>query len=107
MRITHILVGAAGALLLGTLLLLSILADRNPQFDTATRLLLIVGGVQLVRFVRRGQIIAGLRAAVICLGLALAIATPWMLTVAVVAGAILLVLHLAETYRVQSSRYRP
>jgi hypothetical protein len=85
-------------MLLCMLLFLRILADRNPCFDTDARLLLIVGGVQMVRFVRRGQIIARLRAAVICLGLVLGMATPWMLTVAVVAGAILLVLHLVETF---------
>jgi hypothetical protein len=103
--IMHILVGIAGVLLLSTLLLLSMLVDRNPQFDTAARLLLIVGGVQLIRFVRRGHIIAGLRAAVICLGLVLALVTPWMLTVAVVAGAILLVLHAVDSF--QSSRRAP
>ena len=104
-RVSHILVGVAGALLLGLLLFLSILADRNPQFDTAARLLLIVGGVQLVRFVRRGQIIAGLRAAVICLALVVGVVTPWMLSVAVVASAILLLLHLVESF--QASRRAP
>jgi hypothetical protein len=103
--ILHILVGIAGALLLGTLLLLSILADRNPRFDTAARLVLIVGGIQLVRFVCRGLIIAGLRAAVICLGLVLAMATPWMLTAAVLAGAALLALHLLEAFL--SNRHKP
>jgi hypothetical protein len=34
---------------------------------------------------------------VICLALFLAMVTPWMLTVAVAAGAILLVLHLIGT----------
>jgi hypothetical protein len=99
------LVGIAGGVLLAALLYLSVLADGNPRFDTAARLLLIVGGVQFVRFVRRGQIIAGLRAAVICLGLVLAMATPWMLTVMVVAGTILLVLHLLESF--QSRRRMP
>jgi hypothetical protein len=68
---------------------------------------LVVGGVQLVRCTLRRQLIAGLRAAVICLALVLAIVTPWMLTISIAAGAILVTLHLIETHRSFQGRQMP
>jgi hypothetical protein len=101
------MVGITGALLLSTLLLLGVLADHSPRLDTVARLLLLVGGVQLVRCTLRQQVIAGLRAAVICLALVLAMITPWMLTVSVAAGAILVALHLIENHRGRPGHQMP
>jgi hypothetical protein len=84
-----------------------VLAVYNPHLDTVAHLLVVVGGVQLMRFTLRRQLIAGLRAAVICLALVLAIVTPWMLTVSVAAGAILVTLHLIETHRSLLGRQMP
>jgi hypothetical protein len=81
----------------GVLVLLVTLTNHNPQFDIVACLILLVGGVQFVRHTMHGQVIAGLRAAVIGVALVLAMVTPWMLTITIVACAILFALHLLDT----------
>ena len=93
-----------GTVLGGVLVLLAVLANRDPQFDSVAALILVIGIVQFVRGTRRGQIIAGLRAAVIGVALMLAMITPWMLTICIVAGATLVALHLVDTRRILSHR---
>ena len=93
-----------GTVLGGVLVLLAVLANRNPQFDNVAALILIIGVIQFVRSTMRGQISAGLRAALIGVALMLAMITPWMLTICMVAGAMLVALHLADKHRIPSHR---
>jgi hypothetical protein len=83
-------------MLLGALLYLAILTNRNSPFDNIARLLLIIGGVQLIRQARRGLVVAGLRAAVLCLALLLAMMTPWWLIIMFLTGIILAILSIVE-----------
>ncbi len=76
----------------GVLVLIAALANRTLPFDSVAALLLLIGVVQFVRSTMRGQIIAGLRAAVIGVALMLAMMTPQVLTICSVAGALLLAL---------------
>ena len=96
----HIRFGFIGPLLCGVLVLLTVLANRRFHLDTVAPLLLIIGGVQFVRGTMRGRIIAGLRSAVIGVALMLAMSTPWMLTICIVAGAILVALQLVDKHHI-------
>jgi len=86
------------------LVLLTVLANRTFHLDTVAPLLLIIGCVQFVRGTMRGQSIAGLRAAVIGVALTLAMITPWVLTICIVAGALLVALQLVDTRGIPSCR---
>ena len=100
----HIRTSFVGPLLCGVLVLLMVLANCAFHLDTIAPLILIIGIVQFVRGTMRGQIIAGLRAAVIGVALMLAMMTPWMLTICIVAGALLVALHLVDKHRILSHR---
>jgi hypothetical protein len=89
-----------GTILSGLLVLIATLANRTPQFDSVAALILTIGVVQFVRGTMRGQIIAGLRAAVIGVALMLAMLTPWVLTICIVAGTLLVALHLVDDHRI-------
>jgi hypothetical protein len=93
-----------GPLLSGVLVLLTVLANRTFQRDSVAPLILIIGVVQFARGMMRKQIITGLRAAVIGVALVLAMRTPWILTISIVAGALLLALHLVDKQRIASHR---
>jgi hypothetical protein len=97
-------VGLTGTLIGGVLVLLTVLANRNSQFDSVAILILIIGVVQFVRATIRGQIIAGLRAAVVGVALMLAMITPWVLTICIVAGTLLVALHLVDDHRISGHR---
>jgi hypothetical protein len=100
----HIRLRFIGPLLSGVLALLTVLANHAFHLDGVASLILRIGVVQFVRGTMRGQIIAGLRAAVIGVALMLAMMTPWVLTICIVAGAMLVALHLVDTHHVQSRR---
>lgn len=63
-RFRRIRLSFIGTVLGGVLVLLAVLANRDLSFDSVAALILTIGGVQLVRRTMRGQISAGLRAAV-------------------------------------------
>jgi hypothetical protein len=100
----RIRISLIGPLLCGVLVLITVLMNRGLQRDSVALLIVIIGVVQFVRGTMRGRITAGLRAAVISVALVLAILTPWMLTMAIVAGALLVALHLVDTRGIASYR---
>ena len=100
----RIRLGFIGGLLGSMILMLAALANHIPQFDSVAPLILIIGVVQFVRGMIRNQIIAGLRAAVIGVALMLAMITPWVLTICMVAGVMLVALHLVDKHRILSHR---
>jgi hypothetical protein len=87
-----------------TKMLLS-LASRTSQFDSVAALILTLGVLQFVRGTMRGRIIAGLRAAVIGVALTLAMLTPWVLTICIVASALLVALQLVDTRGISNHRH--
>jgi hypothetical protein len=93
-----------GPMLCGVLMVLVMLAHRAFRLDTVALLILMLGVVQFVRGTMRSQIIGGLRAAVIAVALVLAMRTPWMLTISIVAGAVLASLHLINTRGIPNHR---
>jgi hypothetical protein len=93
----RIRVSFIGTVLGGLLVLIAALANRTPQFDSVAALILTIGAVQFVRGTMCGRIIAGLRAVVLSVALVLAMLTPWMLTISIVAGTMLVALHLFDT----------
>jgi hypothetical protein len=93
-----------GTVLGGLLVLIAALANRTPQFDSVAALILTLGVVQFVRGTMRGQVIAGLRAAVIGVVLTLAMITPWVLTICIVASALLVTLQLVDTRGISNHR---
>src|SRR5215208_7216107 len=100
----HIRIRLIGPMLCGVLMVLVMLAHRAFRLDTVALLILMLGVVQFVRGTMRSQIIGGLRAAVIAVALVLAMRTPWMLTISIVAGAVLASLHLINTRGIPNHR---
>jgi hypothetical protein len=101
----HIRIRLIGPVLCGVLMVLVMLAHRAFRLDTVALLILMLGVVQFVRHMMLHQIVAGFRGAVIAVALMLAMITPWVLTVCIVAGALLVALHLVDTRGIAS--YRP
>ena len=100
----RIRVSFIGTVLGGVLVLLATLANRNPQFNSVAALILTIGVVQFARCTMRGQVITGLRAAVIGVAFLLTMITPWALTICIGAGALLVALHLVDNQRIPSHR---
>jgi hypothetical protein len=100
----HLRIRLAGTILGGILVLLAVLAHRTFRLDIVVLLILIISVVQFVRGTLRGQVITGLRAAVIGVAFLLTMITPWALTICIGAGALLVALHLVDNQRIPSHR---
>jgi hypothetical protein len=96
MRLVRALAGSLVLAPLTVLLLLGYRPNGNIGQDSIAALLLLIGGIQLVRFTRQGKFAVGLRAGVICVALVVASETPWMLTSCVITAATLATLHISE-----------